>query len=400
MEVVKNIFYGDKYLWAFVLLLAVLSLLPVYSASSNLVYIVQQGTVMSHLIKHTFFLLVGILIMLGLQHVDYKYFGGFAVIGMPIVIVLLIITQLQGQTIDGANAARWLKIPGIPFTIQTSTLASLTLLVYVARYLTKRRNQEVKFKDSILPLLLPIFLVLGLIFPSNGSTAIILFVLVMGLLFIGSYPVRYLIGIILSGLLAAGGFIYVALNHPDVIPESMTRVHTWKSRIIDFTSDNMEDSYQVMHSKAGIVQGGLLGKGLGKSAFKQSLPQSVSDFIFAIIIEEYGVIGGVFLLFIYLLILMRIVLIATKIHTHFGSLLVFAVGLPVILQAFTNMAVAVNLLPVTGQPLPIISYGGTSIWITCIAFGIIISVSRQIKTPEQIEQERRKNSEEAIQDIA
>lgn len=400
MSSIGKIFLGDKYLWAFVLLLAVFSFLPVYSASSNLQYVVGLGTTFSHLIKHAFFLFVGISIMIGLQHVDYKYFGAFAVIGMPIVIVLLFITQLQGNTIDGANASRWLKIPGIPFTIQTSTLASLTLLVYIARYLTKRRNQEIGFKESILPLLLPTFAILVLIFPSNGSTAAILFVLSILMLFFGGYPIRYLIGIAFTGISIASLFIFVALKFPDVIPSSFSRVHTWQNRVTEFVEEGGEDLYQVKHAKAAIVQGGIFGKHPGKSSFKQSLPQSVSDFIYAIIVEEYGLVGGILLVFVYLMILFRVIIIATKIHTYFGTLLVFAAGFPIILQAFMNMAVAVNLLPVTGQPLPILSYGGTSLWINCVAFGIILSVSRQIKSKEEVELELRKNSDNYVQEIA
>lgn len=394
----KNYIKGDKFLWAFIAVLAIFSFLPVYSASSNLVYTVGSGSVFSHMGKHAAFLIIGIIMMIGLQKVDYKYFGGLALLGLPIVVILLIVTLLQGTTIEGAYAARWLKLPGTSITIQTSTFASMILLIYIARYLTKIRDKEVTFVQSLLPLFVPMFIIIGLIFPANGSTAVILFAMCMVLLFIGGYPMKYLLMIFGTGVVAGGIFVYLALNFADIIPNS--RVHTWKSRIENFTKDDGIESYQVHHAKAAINRGSISGVGPGKSVFKQTLPQSSSDFIFAIIVEEYGIIGAGGLIVVYLMVLFRMMVIATKIHTFFGTLLVFAVGLPIIFQAFVNMGVAVSLFPVTGQPLPMISYGGTSMWVTCIAFGVILSVSRGIKTPEEISIEKRKNDESVIQDIA
>lgn len=394
----KNYIKGDKFLWAFIALLAIFSFLPVYSASSNLVYTVGSGSVFSHMGKHAAFLIIGIIMMIGLQKVNYKYFGGLALLGLPIVVILLIVTLVQGTTIEGANAARWLKLPGTSITIQTSIFASMILLIYIARYLTKIRDKEVTFVQSLLPLFVPMFTIIGLIFPANGSTAVILFAMCMVLLFIGGYPMKYLLMIFGTGVVAGGIFVYLALNFADIIPNS--RVHTWKSRIENFTKDDGIETYQVYHAKAAINRGSISGVGPGKSVFKQTLPQSSSDFIFAIIVEEYGIIGAGGLIVVYLMVLFRMMVIATKIHTFFGTLLVFAVGLPIIFQAFVNMGVAVSLFPVTGQPLPMISYGGTSMWVTCIAFGVILSVSRGIKTPEEISIEKRKNDESVIQDIA
>lgn len=391
---------GDKYLWAFIVVLAMFSFLPVYSASSNLVYTVGSGSVVSHMGKHAAFLIIGLALMFGLQKINYKYFGAFALVGMPIMVVLLLATLSQGETIEGANASRWLTLPGTSITIQTSTFASMVLLIYIARYLTlmKIKGKEITFKRAIVPLFFPMFIIIGLIFPANGSTAVILFVMCLTLLFIGNFPWKILLGIILTGVVSAGLFVYIALNHSELIPSS--RAHTWKSRIESFTQDDGIEAYQVQHAKAAINRGKIKGVGPGKSAFKQTLPQSSSDFIFAIIVEEYGAIGSGFLMFFFLLILFRMVRIATRIHTYFGTLLVFAVGLPVIFQAFINMGVAVSLFPVTGQPLPMISYGGTSMWVTCIAFGIVLSVSSAIVTPEEQKLEERKNTDEVIQDIA
>lgn len=398
MNFFKELIKGDKYLWAFIGLLAVFSFLPVYSASSNLVYTVGKGSVISHMGKHAIFLVVGLLIIVGIQKVNYKYFGGFAFIAVIISAALLAYTLLQGKTIDGANASRWITLPGTSVTIQTSTFASMALLIYVARYLTKIRDKEISFGSTILPLFVPMFAIIGLILPANGSTAAILFAMCLVLLFIGGFPIKYLLVIVGTGVLSGGAFIYVAMNHPEVLPSS--RVHTWQSRIENFSNDDGIESYQVHHAKAAINRGGLWGVGPGKSVFKQTLPQSSSDFIFAIIVEEYGILGAGGLIFVYLLILFRMTIIATKIHTIFGTLVVCAVGLPVIFQAFINMGVAVSLFPVTGQPLPMISYGGTSLWVTCIAFGIVLSVSRAIMSPEEIKSEERKNTDEVIQDIA
>lgn len=398
MKFFRDQIKGDKFLWAFVGLLAVFSFLPVYSASSNLVYTVGKGSVISHMGKHAIFLIVGLVIILALQRVNYKYFGGLALIGLFVSVFLLIYTLSQGKTIDGANAARWITLPGTSITIQTSTFASMALMIYVARYLTIIRDKEVSFSSTLLPLFFPMFIIIGLIFPANGSTAVILFAMCLILLFIGGFPTKFLAGIIGFGALAAGIFVFIAFKHPDMIPSS--RVHTWQSRIKNFTNDDGVESYQVRYAKAAINRGKINGVGPGKSVFKQTLPQSSSDFIFAIVVEEYGIIGAGALIFVYLLILYRMVIIATKIHTIFGTLLVCAVGLPVIFQAFINMGVAVNLFPVTGQPLPMISYGGTSMWVTCIAFGVVLSVSRAIKTPEEIKLEERKNTDEVIQDIA
>ena len=396
----QKILVGDKYLIAFIMLLAIFSLLPGFSASSSIEYAAQTGTVFGQFGKQFAFLIVGLIILFGMQMIDYKYIGGLAVIAMPIVAGLLIWTLLQNTSVDGANASRWLKIPGIPLTIQTSTLAGVVLMVYVARYLTLIRNKKVTFAETLVYLLIPVMAIILLIFPANGSTAAILFVMVIMLLFIGGYPIKYLM--VIGGVLifAGGLFVYGALNYGDKMPN--TRVHTWKNRIERFVnpSDNSLEEWQETNAKAAIVEGGQFGKGPGKSAIKHTLPQASSDFIYAVIIEEYGAIGGVALIFLFLLVLFRIILIATKIHTYFGSLVVFAVGIPIIFQAMINMGVAVGLFPTTGQPLPMISYGGTSLWITCLAFGIILSVSRQIKSKEELELETKKLSEEVIQDIA
>lgn len=380
------------------MLLAIFSLLPGFSASSSIEYAAQTGTVFGQFGKQLAFLIIGLAILFSVQVVDYKYIGGMAVIALPVVVILLVWTLLQNNSIDGANASRWLKIPGIPLTIQTSTFAGLVLMIYVARYCTIIRDKKVTFLETLIWVLVPVFAVVGLIFPANGSTAIILFTMVMMMLFIGGYPFKYLL--VIGGVILFCGslFVWGALKYGDDMPN--TRVHTWKNRIERYVdpSDNSIEEWQETNAKAAIVEGGQFGKGPGKSAIKHTLPQASSDFIYAVIVEEYGAIGGIALIFIFLMILFRIMVIATKVHTYFGSLLVIAVGIPIIFQAVINMGVAVGLFPTTGQPLPMISFGGTSLWITCLALGIILSVSSQIKTKEELE--TKKISEEVIQDIA
>jgi cell division protein FtsW len=291
----------------------------------------------------------------------------------PVVVILLIVTLLQGTTIDGANASRWINVPVVGFTFQPSTLASLVLMVFVARYLSKNNFEEVTFKSSILPLWIPILSVLLLILPANFSTTALIFVMIMMLSFLGGYPLKYLCLIAGSGILIFMFFIMTVKAFPDLFPN---RVDTWTSRIESFLGDgNSKEDYQIEKAKIAIASGYINGLGPGKSIQKNFLPQSSSDFIFAIIIEEYGLFGGLLLLFLYLLLLFRIVIVSQKADTIFGKLLTVGVGLPIIFQALVNMGVAVELFPVTGQTLPLISSGGTSIWVTCLAIGIILSVS-------------------------
>jgi cell division protein FtsW len=374
---------GDKAIWAVVALLTLYSFLPVYSASSNLVYVVGNGTTMGHLVKHGLLLFLGFGIIYGVHKIPTHFFKGLSLIAMPIVLLLLAYTLAQGTTIDGANASRWIHLPFVGITFQTSNLAGVVIMIYVARYLSKMKNKEIRFKESILPLWVPVFLVLLLILPANFSTAGILFFMIMVLCFLGGYPLRYLLGMTAAGLLGLCLFILLAKTVPDVFPH---RVDTWVSRLESFWDPaDTEGDYQIEKAKIAIASGGIMGSGAGKSVMKNFLPQSSSDFIYAIIIEEYGLMGGLALLFFYLLLLFRIVVVANSNETVFGKLLVVGVGIPIVFQALINMAVAVELFPVTGQTLPLISSGGTSIWTTCLAIGIILSASRKDMIPERKE---------------
>ena len=386
MQTLYNNIKGDRLIWAIVALMAILSFLPVYSAASNLAYKGDNGNTFGFFVKHFVHLFLGFAIMYGVHKIPYRYFKGLSLIMIPVTLVLLAITMLQGTTIDGANASRWIQIPIVGMSFQTSTLASVVLMVYVARYMSKVEDKVITFKSSILPLWMPVFLVLILILPANLSTSAIMFLMVIMLVFLGGYPIRYLAVVIGSGILAFAMFVLIAKAFPDAMPN---RVDTWMSRIENFSNPEVtEADYQIEKAKIAIASGGLGGLGPGKSIQKNFLPQSSSDFIFAIIIEEYGLIGGVIIMGMYMWLLFRIVLVSQKADTLFGKLLALGVGLPIIFQALINMAVAVELFPVTGQTLPLISSGGTSIWMTCLAIGIILSVSakrEEIKEQEDIE---------------
>jgi cell division protein FtsW len=379
---VKGIFQhikGDRTIWALVAILALFSFMPVYSASANLVSIVG-GSTLGYLIKHVVLLLMGFAIIYAVHKIPYRYFSGGSVLFLPIVFFLLIFTLAQGTTIGGAYASRWISIPIIGVGFQTSTLAGLVLMVYTARYLAKNKDLKIIFKESLLQLWLPVALILILILPANFSTTAIIFFMILILAFVGGYPLKYIGYILGAGVIVLTLFILTAKAFPDAMPN---RVNTWGNRIENFSKSGGQELYQVEKAKIAIATGGVLGKGPGKSIQKNFLPQSSSDFIYAIIVEEYGLVGAILIVFVYFLLLFRIFITVKKATTIFGTLLVIGVGLPIIFQAGINMAVATNLFPVTGQTLPLISSGGTSIWMTCFALGMILSVSASKEETEE-----------------
>ena len=371
-------------IWAITALLAIFSFLPVYSAASSLAYSIGAGHTFSYFIKHFFHLFLGFLIIYAVHKVPYRYFNGLSVLMFPVIVVLLILTISQGSTIGGANASRWIQIPVISISFQPSTLAALLLMVFSARFLSKLNPQEFSFKNSIVKFWLPVFLILILILPANFSTTALIFSMVLMLAFVAGYPLRYLGLIFGSGIITLALFIALAKIFPNSMPN---RIDTWNNRISNFWGgEETRQDYQIEKAKIAIASGKIYGVGPGKSIQKNFLPESSSDFIFAIIIEEYGLFGGLFLLLLYLLLLFRIVIVAQKSESEFGKLLSIGVGIPIVFQAFINMGVAVELFPVTGQTLPLISSGGTSIWVTCLAIGIILSVSAR---REELKKEHR-----------
>ena len=386
---------GDKVIWAFVALLALFSFMPVFSASSNLAYMRHgSGNALTYLLKHGAQVFVGFFILYKIHKVPYHYFRTISRLLLPVVWILLIYTLFKGTVIQGANASRWIQIPFIGITFQTSTLAAIVLYVFVARYLSKTRDTPITFQSSLWDLWTPVFVTIILILPANLSTAALIFSMVLMLAFIGKYPLKYIGIIVGAGIVGLIFFIFVAKQFPEAFPN---RVDTWINRMDNFTSDKPdEDDYQIEKAKIAIASGGVYGLGPGKSVQKNFLPQSSSDFIYAIIVEEYGLFGGILVLVMYMLLLFRFVVAAHKSNSLFGKLVVIGLGFPIIFQAMTNMAVAVELFPVTGQTLPLISSGGSSIWMTCIALGIILSVT---KKEEEIAEELadKQKREDALQ---
>ena len=386
MEKNDQLIQGDLALWGFLALLAIFSFFPVFSASSNLSYVVGNGTPWQHLFKHMIILVMGFAVMVVIHRIPYHYFKGLSILMLPIVILLLIYTVSQGATIGGANASRWIRIPFVGIGFQTSTLAFLVLMMYVARYLDKTMGQQLSFGQTLLPLWLPVGIIIALILPANLSTAVIVFTMVFLLCFFGGYPVKHLLIILGIGLLAFMLFVLTAKAFPEAMPN---RIDTWMSRIENFSSpvEGGSGNYQVERAKIAIATGGVTGLGVGKSVMKNFLPQSSSDFIYAIIVEEFGLVGGVVVIFLYLIILFRLMLIARRANTVYGKLLVIGVGLPVIVQAFINIGVALNVFPVTGQTLPMISSGGTAALMTCFAFGVILSASVASNKKVEVQEE-------------
>jgi cell division protein FtsW len=398
MKQLINNLKGDKVIWSFVALLALFSFMPVFSASSNLAYLGRgTGNTLGYLVKHLAHICIGFLIIYWVHKVPYHYFRAISKVGLPVVWILLAYTLIKGTVIAGANASRWIQVPFIGVTFQTSTLASIVLFIFVARYLSKTREVPITFKSSIWELWTPVFITLLFILPANFSTTALIFAMVLMLVFIGKYPIKYIAVILGSGIVFLAFFILLSKAFPD--SKFFSRVGTWGNRIESFTTDKPEeDDYQIEKAKIAIASGKIYGLGPGKSIQKNFLPQSSSDFIFAIIVEEYGLVGGLGVLTLYLLLLFRFVIASHKANTLFGKLVVIGLGFPMIFQAMVNMAVAVELLPVTGQTLPLISSGGSSIWMTCFALGIIISVT---KKEEEIAQELKDAAkrEEALQKL-
>ena len=397
---------GDKVLWMAIIVISFFSIFPVYSASSNLEYIVNKGTTTSHLAKHTFFVMLGLAITRLVGTIRYEYIGKLSSIFLGLMVGLLVITIFTGQTINGTSASRWLIIPGTPFSFQPSTFAYLMLIVYLCRYLTKKIKRDRLPIENVLYVFGPILLVFILVAKDNGSTALMIILVSIIILVVGQFSKKYIAGFITIASVTSVLLILIALN----TNIGGNRIHTWMSRIETFTSTktkaaNVETeamkakNYQVMQAKAAIVHGGITGIGPGKSALKQMLPQSASDFIFAIIVEEYGLFGAMFLISLYMIMIFRIVMIANKMPAFFGSLLVLSMGIMIFVQIAVNIAVAVNLIPVTGQPLPLISYGGTSMLVTYIQLGLILNVSSRIQVLDEEGMGKKQNIEE-INDIA
>lgn len=377
-----NYLKGDKVIWAIMLLLSLISILVVYSAIVTLAHKFKQGNTEYYLFKHMVIITLGFGLTYVFHKIKYTVFSKVAQIGFILSIPLLLYTLLRG--VSAGEASRWLEIPGIGLTFQTSDIAKLMLLMYVARVLTTKQDELGEFKSLFKYLLIPIGLVCALILPANFSTAALLFVNCLFLMFVGRVKIRfllYILGFCIAFALLLGVVIY---QFPNAIP----RGATWKARIENFSKGDSKSNYQSEQAKIAIATGGVIGKGPGNSTQRAFLPQASSDFIYAIIIEEYGLLIGFVMLFLYMIFLFRGIRIMRDTEKTFGGYLASGLAFSLVFQALINMAVAVNLFPVTGQPLPLVSMGGTSIWFTCIAIGIILSVSRSSddKTKENLEE--------------
>jgi cell division protein FtsW len=375
---------GDRIIWIVVAVLSIISLLAVYSSTGSLAYKYHGGNSFYYMLKHAGLTLFGLLIMYGAHLVKYKYYSRISQLLLLIAIPLLMITLVSGANLN--DASRWLYIPVINLSFQTSDLAKLALIMYLARLLSKKQEDIKDLRKGFLPLMIPIIITVGLIFPANFSTAAILFTTSLILLFIGRINVKYILAVIGSGLV----FVLILLIIAQTFPQILPRLDTWKARVENFSDKESEGNFQAEQSKIAIATGGLLGKMPGNSMQRNFLPHPYSDFIFAIIIEEYGLAGGFVIIMLYLVLLYRAIRIALQSPGTFGTFLSIGLMFSLVFQAFINMAVAVNLLPVTGQPLPLLSMGGTSLWFTSFSIGIVLSVSREIN---QVEMEKAKENE-------
>ncbi|MBE7176984.1 MAG: cell division protein FtsW [Mucilaginibacter polytrichastri] len=371
MEAIFRNAKGDRWIWIIVILLSVISALAVYSSTGTIAY--RQGVgAESFLLKHMAMIVGGIGLMYISHKVDYRYYAGISKVLMVVTIPLLLYTLIFGSSLN--QASRWITIPGTGLTFQTSDFAKLALITYLARTLSRKQEKIKDVKQSFVPIMGSVCIIFVLIALANLSTGLMLFGTSILLLLIGRISFKQIMIVCLAGGVLLTG---VMLLGP--------RRHTYYSRIQAFTHPEKADpdkSFQADHAKIAIATGGFFGKGPGNSTERNYLPHPYSDFIFATIIEEYGMVGGVFLVAIYLFLLYRCVRIVTRAPKAFGALLAAGLSFSLTIQAFANMAVAVGLGPVTGVPLPLVSMGGTSILFTSVAFGIILSVSRHIDEKE------------------
>jgi cell division protein FtsW len=308
--------------------------------------------------------------------VKYTYYSRIFQLLLFVAIFLLILTLIFGLDIN--EAKRSLRLP-FNLSFETSDFAKLTLIIYLARLLSKKQEVIKDFKSAFIPILLPVIIICGLILPANLSTSLLLFITCLVLMFIGRVNFKYIMLMVGAMTIFITIFILILINMPG---ENQGRLWTWQSRVEKFIHPDDNENYQIMQSKIAIASGGLFGKMPGNSSQRNFLPHPYSDFIFAIIVEEYGLMGGAFLVLLYMILLFRAVRIVTKIPKNFGAFMTIGIAFSLVFQALINMGVAVNILPVTGQPLPLVSMGGTSIWFTCVGIGIILSVSRELKQGE------------------
>lgn len=363
---------GDRTIWMIVVVLSLFSLLAVYSSTGSLAWTSRGGNTTFYLVTHMVRLAFGLFLVYLCHLLHYRKYQQIAPYLMLAAVPLLIVTLFFGMSINQAN--RWLEVPGLGITFQTSEFAKLALIIYVARELTRKQDYITSFRDAFLPIIVPVVLVCGLIAPANLSTAAVLFATCISLMIIGRVKSRYIALLILLGVVVFAGLIAVGRVAPELV-----RVDTWISRVDQFLN-SPDGGYQVQQAKIAIARGELIGEGPGNSIARNFLPYSYADFIYAIICEEYGLIGGTIVLGLYMLLFFRTVKLVTKSPKAFGAFLAIGLSLSITMQALANIAVNVNLVPATGLTLPLISMGGTSMLFTSIAMGMILSVSKFIES--------------------
>lgn len=364
---------GDRIIWAVIIILFIISLLTVYSSTGSLAYKYRSGDTLYYLFKQLSYILLGLSVIFFFHHVPYKVYSRVSMTIIYIAGPILLLTLLKGESRN--EATRWLMIPGTGLTIQPSDFAKIALVMFIAKVLSVNQNNIKDFKQVFLKLAVAVSIICMLILPANFSTAAIVFVTAFTLMFIGRVPLKHLFMFVGIGIVGLALFLVLA----SAVSQGETRILTWKNRIENFVEGD-GDNYQADQAKVAIVRGGFFPNGPGTSTQRNLLPHPYSDFIYAIIIEEYGsLIGGILLLVLYLWLLFRTGLIVKKSKSTYGAFLAFGLSLGLVLQAFVNMAVSVGLLPVTGQTLPLVSMGGSSILFNSMALGMILSVSWGVK---------------------
>ena len=374
---------GDKVIWIIIFLLSIISLLVVYSSTGTLAYKVKGGNTSYFFIKQLV-LLLGCYFIIWITHkIPYKHYSSWANMGLLVAIGMLLLAKIVGVNLN--QASRWITIPVIGFNFQPSELAKLALILFVSRILSKFQTDRECQKEAFWKIIAAIGVVCGIIFLDDFSTSALLGGICLMLMFIGRIAAKYLLGTLGSGL----GLIIILIIIAPFLPDSFGRIHTVRNRILNFAGmgekkTSSDRNYQVDQAKIAVVSGGIIGKGPGNSNQRNFLPHPYSDFIYAIILEELGWIGGFGVLALYLFLIYRAGSIVRKCDRTFPAFLVIGLSLSIVAQALTNMAVSVNLIPVTGQPLPLVSLGGTSLIFTSVALGMILSVSRSVKEQEEI----------------
>ena len=363
---------GDRVIWVLISLMTLVSFLGVYSSTGSLAHKEQDGNTEHYIIKQGFIVLFGFFIMYVLHRLHYLRFHRVAPFLFIVAIPLLIFTLLFGVDINSAR--RWIEIPVLGFTFQSSDFARLALILYLARTISSKQSNIKDFKSAFLPLILPVIIICFLIAPADLSTALLLFSTCIAMMFVGRVAVKYILMLVVLAIIAFSILILLGHFFPD-----MVRLATWIERIREFTTDS-EGGFQVQQSKIAIANGGFFGTGPGQSIQRNFLPSSYADFIYAILVEEYGLLGGFFVISLYLGFFFRITRLVTKSTKAFGAIVVTGLGFSFVFQAFINIAVATHLVPVTGVTLPMISLGGTSIIMNCISLGIILSVSKFVES--------------------